>query len=79
MEVLHGRQTHELIGTESDEEEAEYLLGDTDGRGGLDLCLPDNIAITIEEATFGIPEDASRTLVTSTLLFRDEPLSTFEI
>ncbi|KAH7730696.1 CBN-PMP-3 protein [Aphelenchoides avenae] len=65
IEVLHGRQAHEIICSESDEEEAEYLLGESDGRAGLDLGLPDNIAVTIEEATIGVPEDASRTLVTN--------------
>lgn len=76
IEALHGKQAQGIISTESDVEEAEYLLGDSadrcalEGFGGINnrLLIDDGIAITIDSATITYPDDQTRALIISLVL-----------
>lgn len=59
---LHGRQTHHAILTsDSDDDEAEYLLGENvSQRNWLDLASEP--AITMDQVTVALPDDPSRVL-----------------
>uniref|UniRef100_A0A915EC57 ATP-binding cassette sub-family D member 4 n=1 Tax=Ditylenchus dipsaci TaxID=166011 RepID=A0A915EC57_9BILA len=67
IEELHGKQAVGMLSTESDIEEAEYLLGDVSASrtlAGNDI-FDDGIAVTMDSATIAFPDDNTRSLVSN--------------
>ncbi|KAI1719722.1 ABC transporter transmembrane region 2 domain-containing protein [Ditylenchus destructor] len=66
IEELHGKQAIGILSTESDIEEAEYLLGDMQScRAYSNDIIDDGIAVTLDSASIAPPEDSTRTLISS--------------
>ena len=60
---LHGRQTqHAILASDSDDDEAEYLLGENGSqRNWIDLAAEP--AITFDSVTIVLPDDPTRVLI----------------
>lgn len=69
---MHGKQAHGILSTESDVEEAEYLLENirmsvsgSNVSHRMDFGIEDGLAISLDSATITYPDDHNRILITS--------------